>query len=98
MKINTRLLKAGTYALFTIPGKDAWTILFNSDLGQWGAYNYNPKSDIMRFEVPVGMTPEARVYEAFTIRLDQQGESIVCGLMWDTTRVQFTIELTESKP
>ena len=43
IKINGLDLKAGTYSLFTIPGKDAWTILINADLGLWGAYNYNSK-------------------------------------------------------
>ena len=29
-------VKAGTYTLFTIPNPDEWTIILNSQLGQWG--------------------------------------------------------------
>src|SRR4029077_5149846 len=29
-------VKAGKYALFTIPGKDTWTIIINSEADQWG--------------------------------------------------------------
>src|SRR5690349_21983689 len=43
-----QLLMAGTYALFTIPFADNWVIIFNRDLGQWGSYNYNDKSDVLR--------------------------------------------------
>ena len=31
-------LPAGTYGLFTIPGKDEWTVIFNKGAKQWGAY------------------------------------------------------------
>ena len=47
--LNGQLLKAGTYSIFTIPEKEKWTIIINSDLGLWGAYNYNPKMDVIRF-------------------------------------------------
>ena len=28
----------GEYALFTIPGKDEWTIILNKETKQWGSY------------------------------------------------------------
>src|SRR5829696_3874612 len=33
-------VKAGTYTLFTIPDRNQWTVILNSQLGQWGAYDY----------------------------------------------------------
>src|SRR6478609_8610578 len=48
--INGTLLPAGTYSLFTIPANDKWTIIINKDLGLWGAYNYNIKQDVLRFD------------------------------------------------
>src|SRR5438477_10244552 len=46
--INGQPLKAGTYSLETIPGKDEWTVIFNSDPGQWGAFSYDEKKDALR--------------------------------------------------
>src|SRR5437660_4809784 len=46
--INGQPLKAGTYSLQTIPTKDEWTIIFNSDPGQWGAFSYDEKKDALR--------------------------------------------------
>jgi hypothetical protein len=40
IQVNNQLLKAGTYSIFTIPGPDKWTIIFNADIGLWGAYNW----------------------------------------------------------
>ena len=42
---------AGTYGLFSIPGKDEWTIILNKKARQWGAYDYNAADDYLRFTV-----------------------------------------------
>src|SRR5690606_3666227 len=34
------VLKPGTYTLYTIPNKDEWIIIINSDINVWGAYSY----------------------------------------------------------
>src|SRR5215831_12654329 len=46
--INGQPLKAGTYSLHAVPGKDEWTIIFNSDSGQWGSFTYDAKKDALR--------------------------------------------------
>jgi Protein of unknown function (DUF2911) len=94
--INGQPLKAGTYSLFSIPGKEKWAIIINSDLGMWGAYNYNQKMDVLRFEVPVEMLKEA-VYEPFTILIDQKTDNAILSLLWDKTKVSFPIQFNEPK-
>lgn len=42
---------AGTYALFTIPGKKSWKIILNTDAKQWGAYDYDEKKDVLNVSV-----------------------------------------------
>lgn len=95
---NNLQLKAGTYSLFSIPDKEKWTIIFNRDLGQWGAYNYNQKTDALRFDVPVKSVPENVVYEPFTIRIDQKTDTAEIFLLWDKTQVSFPIQFIEPKP
>lgn len=89
IRMNNHRLKAGTYALFTIPEKDHWTIILNSDLGQWGVYNYNPKKDVLRFTVPVSQTEE--VYEPFTIEFEDLDEQANLVILWDKTKVLIPI-------
>jgi len=96
--VNGTTLKAGTYSLFTIPGKEKWTIIFNSDLGLWGAYNYNTKMDVLRLDVPVKSIPENIIYEPFTIRVDQKTNTAELFLLWDNIQVSFLIQFTEPKP
>jgi hypothetical protein len=52
-----KMVKAGTYTLFTIPGEKEWSVLLNSTLGQWGAYDYEKVkgNDVAMIKVPVSM-------------------------------------------
>lgn len=89
--INQDTLKAGTYSVFTIPGKDQWTIIINEELGQWGSYNYNPESDVLRFDVPVENV-QSVVWEPFTIAFEQKNDKADLLMMWDKTKVTIPIE------
>src|SRR2546423_12871009 len=45
--INGQKLAKGNYALFTIPGKDQWSVGFNSQAEQWGAFNHDKSKDVL---------------------------------------------------
>ena len=96
--VNGTTLKSGTYSLFAIPRREKWTIIINNDLGLWGAYNYNQKMDVLRFDVPVRSIPDNVVYEPFTIRIDQKTDSAEIFLLWDNVQVSFPIQFIEPKP
>lgn len=98
IKINNILLKAGTYSLFTIPNKEKWVLIINSDLGLWGAFNYNQKMDVFRFEVDVKTIPGNIVYEPFTIRIDQKTDTGEIILLWDRTQISIPLQFLEPKP
>jgi hypothetical protein len=92
IQLNGNLLPAGSYSVFTIPEKDKWTVIINSDLGLWGSYNYNETLDIMRFDVPVQSVPGNVVYEPFTIQLVQRNEVADLLMMWDRTQVSIPVK------
>jgi len=48
---------AGTYGLFTIPGEKEWTVILNKAAKQWGAYEYKPEEDLLRFPVTPTAAP-----------------------------------------
>ena len=95
--VNGTLLKAGTYSLFTIPEESRWTIIFNTDLGLWGSYNYNPKMDILRFQATVQPLTDI-VYEPFTIRIEAKNDKAEVRLFWDNVSVGFPLQFLEPKP
>ena len=93
--INGNKLEEGTYAIFSIPRPENWTIIFNAELGQWGAFEYDSTKDIMRVDVPA--TKSAETTEVFTIRFDEvTNDSTNLILKWDQTDVRLPISF--SKP
>ena len=91
IQLNGTLLKSGTYSVFSIPEKDRWTIIINSEIGLWGSYNYNSKFDVMRFDVPVQVL-NGLVYEPFTMTFDQKNEMANLLIMWDNVKVSVPVK------
>ena len=49
--VEGKEIAAGTYALFTIPGKKTWKVILNTEAKQWGAYDYDAKKDVLNVQV-----------------------------------------------
>ncbi|SNS95932.1 Protein of unknown function [Ekhidna lutea] len=86
VEVQGKTLAAGKYGLFTIPGKDEWTIIFNKKWDGWGAYEYKEADDVLRVTAPSSNTDS--VVETFTIEIEDSGDVI---LAWDQTKVEFSI-------
>lgn len=86
--LEGQAVKAGEYALLTIPGKDSWTIILNKGTKQWGAYTYKEADDVLRFTAnPTKLKDNV---ESFTISFsDVLPNSANLNLMWATTKVSI---------
>jgi hypothetical protein len=83
-------LKAGRYALFTIPEEQSWTVILNSVLGQWGHFTYDAKKDVLRVKVPVQKLTEP--VEMFKISFEEKADSVLLSFIWDQTKVSVPIK------
>lgn len=84
-------VKAGEYAIYTIPNKDSWEIILNKGLTNWGIDGYKEADDVARFKVK----PEAsaHTYESFTFLIDGVlSEDSKVSMAWDKTMVSFTVK------
>lgn len=92
--IEGKKVKAGKYTLWTIPKQDNWTIILNSEHGQWGINskgdaNRQPERDILN--VVASAVQQDQVFEQFTISFEKSGEDIEMVLAWDKTLVALPI-------
>lgn len=87
VKIAGKVIAAGKYGLFTIPGKEEWTIILNSVWDQWGAYNYSEKKDVLRFTEKPTMVDDVQEEMLFTV--ENNG---TVTLAWDKLRLNFVVE------
>ena len=91
LKIEGQEVPAGTYALFTIPDQDEWTIIINKGAAQWGAFQYKESDDVIRVKVKPSHIAEH--IETFSIELNHiQDESGLIELAWDDIVVPIKIE------
>lgn len=94
VRLQGARLEAGAYELFTIPGRDEWTIIVQklSDNASWGAYSYEPENDTARVTAKPVTLPTP--VETFTIGIgDLRDTSATLFLEWEKTRVPLQLEL-----
>jgi hypothetical protein len=92
VKLNGTDVAAGSYALYTIPGADEWTIILNKGVGKSGT-QYDEKEDVVRFKsTPVRLTDTS--IETFTIEFNHiREDSAVLDLIWEKTVAPIKIEM-----
>ena len=83
---------AGSYALFTIPGKDEWTVILSKNSDQPGSTKYDEKEDQLRVKVkPIEI---GRSVETLAINVDDvMPTSSELDIVWDKTKVPVKIEV-----
>jgi len=93
VKIEGKDLPAGEYGLFSIPGKNEWTVIFSKKPDQWGAYDYKESDDVLR--VKVKTTGLKDKVETLTMQFANVTEtSATLNMMWENSA--YTINISTS--
>jgi hypothetical protein len=96
VSISGTKVPAGSYALYSIPGKSTWTMILSKNTKLWGAIGYEAKDDVLRFNATPAKT--SRMYDSFEIGFSNLTDaSADLSIKWEQTRVEFTIQ-TEVDP
>ena len=90
VKVEGKDLAAGKYALSMIPADDGWTIVFNTNAGQWGTFSTRKEDDALR----VTVRPETAPHQEWLMfGFDEPGAySCKAYLRWEKVKVVFAIE------
>lgn len=92
VKVEGKDVKAGDYALVTIPGKTEWTIILHKNVNMGGNLGKDYKADEEVVNVKVKPTTLANNVETFTINFtDLTMNSANVELSWEKTAVKFNI-------
>jgi cytoskeletal protein RodZ len=87
VKIEGQALKAGKYALFTIPTEGGeWTFIFNKTAKQWGSYSYKEADDALRVKV------KSAKAAAFTERLTFEVKDKNVVFSWENLSAAFKVD------
>lgn len=90
--IGNKTIPAGKYAIFTIPGKEVWTVIINKNWNQHLADDYSESDDVVRIKVVPQTTEE--LTERLKYVIDQTGERTANIIIsWEKLQVPFGIEV-----
>jgi hypothetical protein len=91
VKVEGQDVKAGTYAIYSIPNKDSWEIMFYKDLTLGGdVAEYKKENEVLRFVVKPSAL-NVRV-ETFAINVtDITSTTANIELVWEKTKVSFKV-------
>jgi hypothetical protein len=87
--VDGQKLAKGTYALFTVPSRNTWAVVFNKQGEQWGAFNYDQAQDAARINV-TPQKAEFREWMGFEIN-DITTDTAKVVLRWENVAVPFTV-------
>jgi len=90
--LNGTPIPAGTYALYTLPGKDEWKIIIYKDTKLWGAFGYDQTKDLVRFTAkPISISHKV---ETFVIEFTNlKDDSATMLLQWGKMEVPIQVTL-----
>jgi hypothetical protein len=92
VKVEGNDLKAGTYAIYSVPNKDSWDIMFYKDLMLGGdVTNYKAENEVLRIKVK----PQALAnhWETFTFDfMNLKSNSMDVAMIWEKTMVSFNVK------
>ncbi len=93
--VEGKKLPAGKYSLFMTPGEKEWTVIFNSQTGQWGIKNsgdanLDPTKNVL--EVKVKPKTEKDVQEKLTYTVEDKMMDKGFFLRWDKLKVFVSIK------
>jgi hypothetical protein len=86
---------AGSYSLYTVPGRESWTVIVNRSTSQWG-HEGQYTAAVREQEVGRATVRAERTtapVERFTIRAEPRGSNAAdLVLEWENTRVRIPVE------
>ncbi len=91
IKLGDKIIKAGTYTMYSYPKDNSSEIIINSAKYVWGAYGYDQSKDVARLEVPVLESTE--YLEAFSLAFSGNEDKAVLHGGWGNVRVEIPITI-----
>ncbi|MAB38504.1 MAG: hypothetical protein CL525_05375 [Aequorivita sp.] len=92
--IDGKMLPAGKYGFFTIPSKDEWTIIFNSNWDQHGKDEYEEKDDVLRFKVKPIISDEVTEHLEYQVNKINDNEGAI-SLSWEKVSIKFHFKVNQ---
>lgn len=91
--IGEQKIQTGKYALFTIPGREEWTVIINNNWEQHLADDYDQKEDILRLTVKPLVQDRHRERLKYEVKPVSETEGTI-NISWDKLMIAIPVKVT----
>jgi hypothetical protein len=94
LTIAGKTLAAGKYGFFTIPSKEEWTIIFNTNWDPHGIDAYDAKEDVLRFQVKPIISEATTEHLIYKVKKTNVNAGTI-SLAWEKVSVAFNFKVQD---
>lgn len=92
--IDDKIIPAGKYAFFTIPGKEKWTVILNKKWKQHLADEYDSKEDVIRVSVTPTQLKSVQERLVYSIEAKSENEGVL-QMTWEKLRIKLPFQIAK---
>jgi len=96
LKIDGKVLPAGKYGFFVVPGKETWKVMFNSKWDQHGKDEYTEAMDVLVTAVSPKTLESNQEALTYTVE-DKKNNKGVISLAWEKSKIEIPFEVLTSE-
>ncbi|NDP27250.1 MAG: DUF2911 domain-containing protein [Flavobacterium sp.] len=94
LKIDGKVLLAGKYGFFVVPGKEFWKAMFNSNWDQRGKDDYNEAEDLLVINVKLNKLEKIQESLIYQVRNKDNNQGVI-SLTWENSQIEIPFEVLE---
>ena len=91
LMIDGKLIPAGKYALFTIPGQEEWIVIINKKWKQHLASEYDEKDDVIRIKMKPMKNDHTERLQYFIETSNSDNGKI--AVAWEKLKIEFELKV-----
>ncbi|MBS1977882.1 MAG: DUF2911 domain-containing protein [Bacteroidetes bacterium] len=92
LKIGEKIVPPGKYSLFTIPGKDQWTLILNKNWDQHLADDYDMSQDVVRVNIKPAANDLPQERLQFTIKSESSDAGAI-SIRWEKVLIELPVSI-----
>lgn len=90
-----KMLKAGSYSMYTIPNEKEWEVIFNSNTGGWGSVK--PETDVLKVKTDL-VSKSSYYFNTLNIDVNSiTNNSCEIVIAWENTVVTIPVKVDNEK-
>ena len=96
LKIDGKILPAGKYSFFVVPGKETWKVMFNSKWDQHGKDEYSETENVLVATINPESLESIQESLIYTVE-DKKKNKGVISLAWEKSKIEIPFEVITTK-